>query len=391
MRSLKSGLFGCVVAGVLGTFAVVGCSASGDTGDFDPTTATDPTEGEQGGGSALPPSNPDDGDDDEPAADAGKKDAGKDAGKKDAGKDAGPPPPDPGATCATENQIFKRTCGTCGTQEAVCLANEDGSSGGKVSPYGECKNQVPDGCLPGSTEEIPCGNCGTMKRTCNNYCAWSGGQCTGQPTNSCTPGSVELVSAGCDANLYRQRSCKNTCVWENYSQTCSAPPTFVLVPPTAGGVNSTIAILSSSKTIARMPSYGTCPLSSSTSISTTVTPYNYIEVRNTNPKAVTVSIFNSQAPGGPVIDTVMAAYDGTAIPTTEAARKNCKGSLADYGTSTLTGDTDFASLDGTKAITIPANSSVQVYFAAYYAYNATTPSETTGMIKLNVKTESVAP
>ena len=389
MRSLKSGLFGCVVAGLLGTFAVVGCSASGDTGDIgDLTTNTDPTEGDDTGGSVLPPSNPDDGDDDEPTGDAGKGTTKKDAGKKDAGKDAGPPPPDPGAACATANQIFKRTCGTCGTQEAVCLANEDGGPGGVVSPYGECKNQVVNGCLPGSTEEIACGNCGTQKRTCNNYCAWSNnGSCSGQPTNSCTPGSVELVSAGCDANLYRKRSCEAACTWTNFSQTCSAAPTFVLVPPTDGGVNSTIAILNSTKTIARIS--GSCP--SATVSTTAVTPYNYIEVRNTNPKAVTVSIFNSQATGGPVIDTVMAAYDGTTIPSTEAARKACKAGVGDYGTTALTGSGSFASLDGTRAVTIPANSSVQVYFASYYAYDASDPAESTGMIKLNVKTESVAP
>ncbi|MDF2695842.1 MAG: hypothetical protein K0S65_4225, partial [Labilithrix sp.] len=282
--------------------------------------------------------------------------------------------------------IFKRSCGMCGTQEAVCLANADNSAGGTVSPYGECKNQVVNGCLPGSTEDVACGNCGTQKRTCNNYCAWSQTACTGQPTNSCTPGSVELLSAGCNANTYRQKSCKASCTWDNISATCTAPPTFVLVPPTAGGVTSTIAVLSESKTNARMSS-GTCPLT----ITTTVTPYAYIEVRNTNPKAATVSIYNSQATGGPVIDTVMVAYKGTAIPTSEAARKACTGSYNDYGTSSLTGDGAFASLDGTRAVTIPANSSVQVYFAAYYAYDSSDPTESTGMIKLNVKTESIAP
>jgi hypothetical protein len=383
MRSIKSGLLGVAVAGLLGAFAVVGCSASGDTGDIGgPATDNDPTEP----GAVLPGAS--DEEDDPPAKDGGKKDAGKDSGKKDAAKDAGPPPPAEGTVCKTPNEIFKRTCGNCGKQEAVCLADTSGTAG-TVSPYGECTNQVVNGCSPGSTEDIPCGNCGTMKRTCNNYCAWSNATCTGQPAQSCTPGSVELLSAGCNANEYRQKSCKATCTWDNVSLTCSAPPTFVLVPPTAGGVNSTIAVFSSTKTTARMPSYGTCPLTAA--ISTTITPYTYIEVRNTNPKAVTVSLYNSQATGGPIIDTVMAAYDGVAIPTTEAARKACKGSMGDYGTSALTGDADFASLDGTKAITIPANSSVQVYFASYYAYDASTPGESTGMIKLNVKTETVAP
>ncbi|MBX3210082.1 MAG: hypothetical protein KF764_33940 [Labilithrix sp.] len=384
MRSLKSGLLGCIVAGLLGTFAVVGCSASGDTGDIgDPTTDTDPTEGT--GGTVLPPSNPGDDDDDDSTGGVDKKDAGKDAGKKDAGKDAGPPPPDEGTNCATANQIFKRSCGMCGTQEAVCLANEDGSAGGKVSPYGVCSNQVANGCLPGSTEDIACGNCGTQKRTCNAFCGWSAGQCTGQPTNSCTPGAVEFQSAGCGQDLYRQRSCQATCVWENFPQTCTPPPTHVLVAPTAGGVTSTIAILTDSKTIARVPS-GTCPVTGSFS---TVTPYAYIEVRNTNPRAATVSIYNSQATGGPIIDTVMVAYTGTQIPGTEAARRACTGTVNDFGNSSLTGDGAFASLDGTRAVTIPANSSVQVYFASYYAAGGSSPA--TGMVKLNVRTDSVAP
>ncbi len=388
MRSLKSGLFGCVVAGLLGTFAVVGCSASGDTGFIDPTTSTDPTEGDDDQrGAVLPPSNSDEDDDDDRPADAGKKDGGKDAGKKDAGKDAGPPPPDEGENCPTANDIIKRSCGTCGTQEAVCLANSDGSAGGKVSPYSECKGQVVDGCMPGTVEEVACGNCGKQKRTCNAYCGWTNnGTCTGQPTNSCTPGSVELLGAGCGSNLYRQKSCKADCTWDNISATCFAPPTFVNAPPTVGGVNSTVAILSSTQTIARAGT-GTCPVT----ISTSVTPYAYIEVRNPNPKAITVSVYNSQAPGGPVIDTVMVGYSGSNVPATEAARKNCVGSGNDSGNSTLTGSTSFASLDGTRALSIPANGSAQVYFASWYSYDANDPSKSTGMIKLNVKTESVAP
>ncbi len=387
MRSLKSGLVGCVVAGVFGTLAVVGCSASGDTGDIgDPTTESNPTD-PGSSGSVLAPSNSDDGNGDEPA-DAGKKDGGKDAGKKDAGKDAGPPPPDPGASCANANDIFTRSCGACGTQQAVCLANEDGTAGGKVSPYSQCKGEVQDGCLPGTTEDIACGNCGTQKRTCNQFCAWSGGSCTGQPTNSCTPGSIELLGAGCDANLYRQRTCKNSCTWDNISQTCSAPPTYVLVPPTAGGVNSTIAVLSGSKMITKLVT-GSCPATSFGS----ATPYAFIEVRNTNPKAVTVSIYNSQATGGSEIDTIMTVYEGATIPTTDTARKACKGTITDSGNTALTGGSsslNFASLDGTKAVTIPANSSVQVYFASY-SYDASNSSASTGMVNLSVKTESVAP
>lgn len=392
MRSIKTGLLGFAVASLLGTLAVVGCSADGATEDVVPTTGTDNTNPEQPG--AQLPANSSSGDPDPGTGgtDAGKKDAGKDAGKADAAKDAGPPPPNEGDACPTADVIFKRTCGKCGTQEAVCLASGSGT-GGTVSAYGDCKAEVVNGCVPGTTESVACGNCGTQQRTCNNYCAWSTAACTGQPANSCTPGAVELVGAGCPADQYRQRSCQAACTWNNFSATCSPPPTYVLVPPTVGSTNSTISVLRSTQTAARLPSYGTCPLTATAfpPTSPTITPYAYIEVRNTLSKAVTVSVYNSQASGGPIIDTVMAAYPGATVPTTDAARRACVGSMGDYGNTSLTGDSEFASLDATKAVPIPANSSVQIYFASYSAFDAATPDDSTGMIKLNVRTETIAP
>src|SRR5262249_6793168 len=151
MRSFKSGLLCCAFSGLLGAIVIVGCSADGASQDVvDPNADANGTEP----GSQLPPSsNPDDDADSAAPADAGKKDAGKDSGKTDAGKDAGPPPPDEGTACSTPNQIFKRTCGFCGTQEAICLAGDDGGAA-KVSPYGECNNQVDNGCKPGATDSI---------------------------------------------------------------------------------------------------------------------------------------------------------------------------------------------------------------------------------------------
>lgn len=387
MRSLKSGLVGVAVAGLVGTFAVVGCSADGAAGDLgDPGSGLTPTE---------PPSsqvpNGSSGDEDKtptPTGDAGKKtDAGKPPTKTDAGNDAAPPPTE-GDPCPKPNEIFKRSCGLCGTQSAVCLVPEDGGTS-YVSPYGECSDQVPNGCVPGTQEEVPCGDCGTLKRTCSKYCSWSTTSCQNEPPQHCTPGAVELVSAGCPADKYRQKTCKATCTWDNISVTCSEPPSFVLVAPTVGSTTSTIAVLRAAQTTGRLSL--SCP--GANILSSPVTPYAYVEVRNPNPKAVTVSIFNSQAtPSSPVIDTVMAAYEGATIPSTDAQRKNCIKGVADDGDTVLTGDSNFASLDGTAgAVTIPAGGSVQVYFAAYYAYDASTPTKSTGMLKLNVKTEAFAP
>ena len=399
MRSLRSrsGLFGVTIAAFIGTFAlVVGCSADGTAdGDLllEPTNENNATEPEESRKVTLPPSSSSGGSGSGGGGGSGGTpvgDAGKDPGnssKPDAGKDSGPPAPDEGDPCPTPNEIFKRSCGFCGTQEAICLVSPDGS-GNFVSAYGECVGQIPNGCLPGTVEEVPCGNCGTQKRTCNQYCSWTTSSCQNEPPNSCSPGSIELISAGCPSDTYRTKTCKAACTWEPASLTCGDPPSFVIAPPAPGGVASTIAILRETQTIGRLS--GTC--GSSTSIVSTATPYAYVEVRNPHPKAVTVSIFNTRANAtSPIIDTVMAAYEGPDIPKSDAQRKNCIKGVNDTGTTALTGDGKWASLDGARAVTIPAGGSVQVYFAAYYSYSPSNPSNTTGMVKLSVKTESVAP
>src|SRR5687768_14953923 len=102
MRSVKSGLFSLLAAGFVVTAVVVGCAAS-ETGDVEPTPATDGTEG-----TPLPESNP--------PGDA-PKDAGKDVNKTDAkadaAKDAGPPPPNPGDKCTKVDEVFEKVCGKC--------------------------------------------------------------------------------------------------------------------------------------------------------------------------------------------------------------------------------------------------------------------------------------
>lgn len=376
MRTIKSGLFGFAAAGSLATLVVIGCSASGDS--LEPATLVEPTQPEEDGSSSfLPPSNsaPDDGSDqggETPVKDAGKKDASSsDASAKDAAKDTGPVTPATGEPCPTIDVKFSRACGKCGVQEALCRDN--GAGAGVVSDYSLCKNELGD-CEAGSTQA--CGNCGTQ--TCSNTCKWT--TCAGQPPMSCSPGTTQFDTVSCTApNTYVQRTCKDTCTWSSYSATCSAPPSFVTVPSTVGATNSTITVLDSSVTALRMPTALTCPVTAK--FGTTSTPYAYVEVRNTNAKAVTVTISNTAAAGGTVTDTLMTAYAGTAIPTTEADRKNCVGGVNDNSTK-------FGFLSG---LTIPANSSVQVYSAAFYAYSASNPKQTTGLIGLSVLTESVAP
>ncbi len=397
MLSTKSFILVCLLGGLSGLAVAVGCGASGVADDLSSlqVPATPPDSGSGSPPSTtIPPSNsgggegPDDGDPEDgidAGVDSGKKDAGpKDAGT-DAAQDAGLPAPTPGAPCAVANQKYQRTCGTCGKQSAVCIA-KDGGAGGIVSDYGACRDEVANGCVPGTQETVACGNCGTQTRTCNAFCSWSSSGCQGQPAQSCTPNSVELDGLTCQDNLYRRRACSASCTWGNYSAQCEAPPSSLVAPLSIGGITTTYVNLTEDQTAQLLAvSARSCPL---TSFATETTPYAYIEVKNEGPKAVTVSIFTAQPTGAPSLDTVLGVYQGTTIPTTAAARKACKGYVADDGTTTLTGSYNYASLDGAKAVTIPANSSVQVYVASYLTWGVT---EVAGTVKVGVKTESIAP
>lgn len=368
MGSLKSGLFAIALGSLVCTAAVVGCSADGGGGIVDNTDPTTPPPDD--GTGKLPPSSS--------SGDNGV-DAGKDSGKKDsgpkpeAGVDAGPPPPVEGTACPTANVEATKSCGACGKAATVCL--DDGATK-KWSPYGDCGGELVGGCTPGATQA--CGNCGTQ--TCTQYCGW--GSCNGQPANSCAPGGVELVGAGCPANTYRQKVCKPDCSFANISLTCDPPPTYLNVAPAVGGMNSTIIVLTTTQTVKRVT--GSCP---SATFSSDVTPYNYFEIRNPTAKIATVTIFHSQAPGGGIPDTIIAAYAGASAPGSDAARQACDKGVGDFGAAALTGDANFAALTGTSAVTIPAGGSVTVYSANYYQYSAADPDAAVGNLKINVRTD----
>lgn len=376
MSGLKSGLVTVVVAGALGVLTVVGCSANGASDPLEETSGAEP----EGTGATLPPGNGGG----TAEEDAGKSDAKKDGSVKDsAPPDAGPPPPVPGTACTVVDEVRKKSCGACGTQSTICL---DSGGSKKWADYSPCEAEIAGGCIPGTVIDEPCGNCGTQKKTCSQYCAFTTAACTGQPASSCVPGSVELQNAGCpSADVFRQRTCSATCTAPNFGATCSAPPTVVEVGPTPGSLSSTVAIITNAQTLPRV-SGTSCP--AATFLAATVTPYVYLQVHNPLAKSATVAIYNSIAPGGVAFKTALAAYDGVTAPTDDASRKLCL-KAATFGTTALTGDSKFASLDGTKAITIAPGATVSVYVAAYNAYDATKPAESTGKVKLNVSTVSV--
>lgn len=104
-----------------------------------------------------------------------------------------------------------------------------------------------------------------------------------------------------------------------------------------------------------------------------------------------VSIYNTQATGGIVFKTTLAAYAGATPPADgdDAARKSCLKGTNSSGTAALTGSTSFASLDGTRAVTIAPGDTVTVYLAAQGNYDASNPTLTTGKVNLVVKTEQL--
>lgn len=372
MRSLKSGLLGCIVAGLLGTSAVVGCSASGDTGEFgDLSTETDPTEGESTG-TPLPPSSGDDDDDDTTSskADAGKKDAGKDAGKA---KDAGPPPPEPGDTCTTVDQTVSRSCGKCGKQQALC---QDVAGKLQWSDYGPCSGET-GACIPGSTQA--CGNCGTQ--TCSNSCGWA--TCTGQPANSCSPGSVQYTNASCSGGGYKNKTCSATCTWGNFSAACEIPttPNKMTIQSTVGGVRTQQWTLDT-ETFDKPSS------SCSGSLSGTSVRYVPVEVSNPTAKVAEISAYHTKSATGKAFDSVIWVYNGNGLPMTDAERGQCVTKVADgCVTGNPCGNTTDSSLvlAGLDKISIPANGKVLVYSATYGS--GTDVGD--GTIVLNLRTDKL--
>jgi hypothetical protein len=374
MSGLKSGLVAVAFAVSCGVFAVVGCSADGTgTGPLDETTPTEPEPG------AVLPEPGSSGSSGTPEEDSGKPKP-KDAGAKDSTVDAGPPPPVPGTACTTVDEVRKKTCGACGSQSTICLSDK------KWSVYSGCEGELAGGCIPGTIVNEACGNCGTVKKTCSQYCAFTSTACTGSPAGACVPGGVDLSSAGCTVmDTFRQRSCGAACTYGSFGAACEAPPTTVEIGPTTGSVTSTVAILTATPVLSRLT--GSCP---GATLSTTIsTPYTYIQVHNPLAKAATVSIYNSLPTGGVAYKTILAQYDGNIEPIDDTTRKACV-KTASYGTLALTGDYKYASLDGTyKQVTVAAGATVSILIQAYNAYDPLKPAESTGKVKLNVQTVSL--
>jgi len=299
------------------------------------------------------------------------------------GVDAGPPaPPEPGTPCTTIDEIASRACGACGIQRTICLPSRTPGGPATWGEYAACADEKMDGCIPGTVEEVSCGNCGKLTQTCTPYCTWAKTACTGQPVNSCSPGSMDYLAACATPGDYRPRSCNDACAWSP-SGACSAPATTIDVVPNVGGTTYTIATLAGAH--ARLS--GMCPSGALSTLAAQLNvPFAYVQVKNPHPKAAIVTVYSSQASGSGIINTALASYARATAPATDAERKACDEGVATFGDASLTGNSAFASMHKTgsvdRRVTIPAGATYTIYVAA-----ETNAPTNVGSVKLNVRTD----
>ena len=357
---------------VLSVGVWAGCSASGNTGsdignDVTPATPSD--------GVPLPPSHT--GTDAETPDANAPVEAGKPP-KKDGGTgtvDSGVKTPDPGDTCATNNEIFTRACGKCGTKQAACIA-------GVVTDYSTCEGETGE-CEPGRVESEACGNCGTHTKTCGQFCSWTTTACTGEPVDSCAAGTQAWSAAGCvTTGTVRSRACGAACTWSGLSA-CATADYAVTVAAGAGGVsNAIVPILTATRT---KKVSGSCA-GSPTLSATDDHAVSWIRVTNPGAQKATVTVWTSATPGGPgVLDTSLVAY--AAKPTTDEELKACVAGAGESCNTALLpcGDASFGSLTGTNAIAIPAGETRVVGVVI----SAVPGQATSGPVLVSVRTDSL--
>jgi hypothetical protein len=292
--------------------------------------------------------------------------------------------PPTGSACSPQNSTQQQPCGLCGVQNRVCLAPDGGTP--VWQPWGFCQMEVANGCVPGSMTSEACGLCGTRQKQCQNDCTYAVGACTGQPPNACAPGTTDYEPGlSCDAGG-RTRTCGTNCTFGNFGS-CAVPEGGTGgVGLTIGGVGATVFgtfTMPASQTITKL-STGTCPKTSAPSGS--ATSYSYVAVYNPTGSAHNVSIWGSRAPGSSTdIDTIMTAYNSMTPPTTPAERQVCTPYVNDTCNSAPcpTGQSYWAGLvtGGNGPVTIPANSNVIIYTAAYFTGDS-------GDYQLNARTEN---
>jgi hypothetical protein len=352
---------------------IAACSAEGTGVDLTPEpTVEDPS-------ASLPPPSGTGGGATAPATDAGTTKPKADGSAPVVTPNA----PAEGDSCMKVDEIYKKSCGACGVQEALCQFGSEDAGAGVVSNYSVCHDEM-GSCEPGVVATVACGNCGTQVKTCSKYCAWSATTCAGEPVNSCPAGTVAWTTAGCpQMGTFRARACGDACSWGGYAGSCSAPDFKLTVAGTVGATSQIILPLGAGIKGKRVT--GACATGATVSTDGDHA-VAYVRVTNNASKKATLSVYSAQAPGGPVLDTSLAAY--AAQPTNDEALKACeKGTGESCATANLPcGDYKFGSLTGAEAVVIPAGQS-RVIAIATAAPFGTVGQITEGPVVLGVRTD----
>lgn len=147
---------------------------------------------------------------------------------------------------------------------------------------------------------------------------------------------------------------------EVHTNYIGAGPQPLVLPAVAGAKISAAVVPDAAMTNGRLPA-GACPVT----VSSTMTTYGYVEIKNPGATPRTVDLFTS---GGEDFtnfpDMVMAVYPGNTAPADDAARSQCAGSVND--TCPAANNPKFEADACLTAVSVPANSSVMVYVGHYF-------------------------
>ncbi len=104
-----------------------------------------------------------------------------------------------GCSGCVPNSVDTQPCGNCGTMTRTCDMN------GVWGAFGGCTGEGV--CMPNATRKVACGNCGTETDTCSPKCQWQAGACSGQ--GACAPGATR--AGNCDPCSHEV--CGMNCQW----------------------------------------------------------------------------------------------------------------------------------------------------------------------------------
>ena len=254
-----------------------------------------------------------------------------------------------GATCASINDVQDRRCGKCGNQQTLCTRQSDGSL--KLAPYGPCRGESTStkACFPNAQRLGPaCGLCGKTLQNCDTgiKCEWSDISCEGEVPSGCEAGTVRYLGLGCTDDALQRQACEDTCTW-GVPAACAARGADVLAIPGAPGPGMATKLEATLWGPARTAlKVGACPATLGSASGND----HYTTLRNATAAAVNVSVWVSKSASGPLPSTVLTAYPGAVLPSTDAARMACSDAVVSGPTG----------LRGLSALKIAAGAEVTV-------------------------------